>query len=122
MKKAIILLIATVAFLAACERAGDSKGIYCFGAGYIKYEATIGYDFESALDSLIKVIPFNRLYDRPYYIDSEILNRDRIDYPSNDRDFYMIIVKDSITGLNLSSPSNVLDTKGDWYKIIWGRD
>ena len=52
----------------------------------------------------------------------EIMNRDRIDYPSNDRDFYMIKVKDSITGLSLSSPGNVLDTKGDWYKIIWDED
>ena len=50
------------------------------------------------------------------------MNRDRIDYPSNDRDFYMIKVKDSITGLSLSSPGNVLDTKGDWYKIIWDED
>ena len=122
MKKAIILLISTVALFAACDRNDDSKGVYYFGAGYIKYEATIGYDFESALDSLIKVIPFNRLYDRPYYIDPEIMNRDRIDYPSNDRDFYMIKVKDSITGLSLSSPGNVLDTKGDWYKIIWDED
>ena len=122
MKKAIILLISTVALFAACDRNDDSKGIYYFGAGYIKYEATIGYDFECALDSLIKVIPFNRLYDRPYYIDPEIMNRDRIDYTSNDRDFYMIMVKDSITGLSLSSPGNVLDTKGDWYKIIWDED
>ena len=122
MKKAIILLISTVALFAACDRNDDSKGIYYFGAGYIKYEATIGYDFESALDSLVKVIPFNRLYDRPYYIDPEIMNRDRIDYPSNDRDFYMIKVKDSITGLSLSSPGNVLDTKDDWYKIIWDED
>ena len=122
MKKAILLFIATTVLYAACEKNDDSKRIYSFGAGYIKYEATIGCDFESALDSLIKVIPFNRLYDRPYYIDPEIMNRDRIDYSSNDRDFYMIKVKDSITGLSLSSPGNVLDTKGDWSKIIWDED
>ena len=122
MKKAILLSLSAIVLFAACERNDGSKRIYNFGAGYIKYEATIGNDFESALDSLIKVIPFNRLYDRPYYIDPEVMNRDRIDYPSNDREFYMIIVRDSITGLNLSSPSNVLDTKGDWYKIIWGED
>ena len=58
MKKAIILLISTVALFAACDRNDDSKRIYSFGAGYIKYEATIGCDFESALDSLLKVIVF----------------------------------------------------------------
>ena len=35
MKKAIILLISTVALFAACDRNDDSKGIYYFGAGYI---------------------------------------------------------------------------------------
>ena len=95
--------------------------MYCFGAGNIKYEATIGYDFVSALDSLLKVVPYGQLFNnKPYYIDPELM--DRVNYPSNDRYFYMITVKDSVTGQYLASPGNVLDTKGCWYKIIWGED
>ena len=55
MKKTILLFVATIVLYAACEKKDDPKGINSFGAGYIKYEATIDHDFESALDSLLKV-------------------------------------------------------------------
>ena len=117
MKRAIILLIATVALFAACERNDDSKGIYCFGAGYIKYEATIGYDFDSALDSLLTVIVYRP--NEPYIIVPEPIE---VVYPTNDREFYWIAFKDTADRLYLGSPMDVIDTKGDWYRIIWGED
>lgn len=117
MKKAIILLITTVALFAACERNDDSKGIYRFGAGYIKFEATIGYDFDSALDSLMKVIVFRP--NEPYKVVPEPLD---VEYPTNDREFYWIAFKDTADRFYLGSPMDVLDTKGDWYKIIWDED
>ena len=40
MKKAIVLLIATVALFADCEKKETPKRMYSFDAGYIKYEAT----------------------------------------------------------------------------------
>ena len=121
MKKSVLLFIVMAMLLGACERHDESNGMYCFGAGYIKYKATIGYDFESAFDSLQKVVHFDQLHqNESYYIEPELLNR--VEYPSNDREFYMISVKDSTNNTYLSSPSNVLDTKGDWYKIIWGED
>lgn len=124
MKKSMIFFLAVISLLVSCERNDDSNGnngIYCFGAGFIKYNATIGHDFDTALDSLQKMVSYDRLFqDKPYYIDPELM--DRVNYPTNDRSFYMITVKDSINGLYLCSPSNVLDTKGCWYKIIWGED
>ena len=117
MKKAILLFIATTVLYAACERNDDSKRIYCFGAGYIKYEATIGCDFESALDSLLKVIVFRP--NEPYIVVPEPLD---VVYPTNDRDFYWIAFKDTADRLYMGSPMDVLDTKGDWYRILWGDD
>ena len=117
MKKAIILLISTVALFAACERNDDSIGIYYFGAGYIKYEATIGYDFDSALDSLLTVIVYRP--NEPYIIVSEPIE---VVYPTNDREFYWIAFKDTADRLYLGSPMDVIDTKGSWYRIIWGED
>ncbi|MCR4829360.1 MAG: hypothetical protein K5864_07860 [Bacteroidales bacterium] len=121
MRKNIFFFLVITSIIVACESDDDSNGIYSFGAGYIKYEATIGHDFDSALDSLLMVVPYDQLFNSvPYYIDPEPL--DRVNYPTNDRSFYMITVKDSMNGLYLCSPSNVLDTKGDWYKIVWGED
>ena len=121
MKKSILLFPIIIVFLFACDKKNDSKGLYCFGAGYIKYEATIGNDFDSALDSLLMVVPYDQLfYNEPYYIDPELM--EKVNYPTNDRSFYMITVKDSINGLYLGSPRDVLDSKGCWYTIIWGED
>ena len=107
--------------LVACEEKDDSKGLYCFGGGYIKYEATISYDFNSALDSLLTIVPYDQLFlDEPYYIDPEHMNR--VNYPTDDRSFHMITVMDSINGLYLSSPRDVIDSKCCWYTIIWNKD
>lgn len=124
MKKSIFFFLVIISFIVACERNDDSNGtngIYGFGAGNIKYMSTIGHDFDSALDSLLMVVSYDQLFqDKPYYIDPELL--DGVNYPTDDRSFYMITVKDSINGLYLCSPSDVLDTKGCWYKISWAED
>ena len=121
MKKGILVFPTIIVLLFACEEKDDSKELYSFGAGYIKYEATIGNDFDSALDSLLKVVSYDQIFqNNPYYIDSELM--DRVNYPTNDRSFYMIIVKDSTNGLYLGSPRDALDSKGCWYTIIWGED
>lgn len=50
---------------------------------YIKYEATIGHDFESALDSLLKVKNFRP--NEPYIVVPEPLD---VVYPTYDREFF----------------------------------
>lgn len=117
MKKAFFFALVTIVLFASCEKNDDSKGLYSFGAGYVKYEATIGYDFESAFDSLLKMpicIPAE-----PHIVVAEALD---VEYPADDREFYWIAFKDTTDRLYLESPGDVLDTKGDWYKIIWGED
>ena len=101
---------------AACEKPEKQERIFWSDIGYIRYRATIGYDFNSALDSLLKVAhkPIE-----PYVVDAEPLN---VEYTANDRNFYVIAFKDTSNRIYLQSPGDVLDTKGDWYIIDWGED
>ena len=114
MKKIIPILVTLFAVFVACEK---QEEIYKCSVGHIKYEASLGYDFDSALDSLLKVIIYRP--NEPYIIVSEPLD---VEYPVNDREFYWIAFKDTANRIYLGSPMDVLDTKGDWYKIIWGED
>lgn len=117
MKKNILLPISFLILFAACEKCEKQERIYKCDVGYIKYEATIGYDFDSAMDSLLTVIVYRP--NEPYNIVSEPID---VVYPTNDREFYWIAFKDTAERLYLVSPMDVIDTKGDWYKIIWGED
>ena len=56
MKKTIILLLPFLLLLVSCKKEKCDEGCYSWGGGHICYKATIGYDFESAFDSLIKLI------------------------------------------------------------------
>jgi len=122
MKKTIIYLISFFLFFVACKKEKCNDGCYSWsGGGYIKYKATIGYNFESAFDSLISMKYLNCTYnDKPHYIESEQM--DGVNYPYDNRTFYMIKVIDSTTGYILASPVDALDTKGCWYTIIWYED
>ena len=113
MKK-IAMILFLFSLVVSCER-DDNK--YKCDIGFITYQATIGYDYSSALDSLLKMDIL--LPDAPYVIEPEQI---RVEYPIDDRDFYMISFKDKPNGINLQSPMDVIDTKGCWYKIIWGED
>ena len=114
MKKNVLLSISLLVLFAACEK---QERIYKCDVGYINYEATLGHDFDSALDSLLTVIVYRP--NEPYIIVSEPID---VVYPTNDRVFYWIAFKNTADGMYLGSPMDVIDTKGDWYKIIWGED
>lgn len=117
MKQFFLLLVFSFLFFTGCKKEKCGEGCYKWGGGYIKYNATIGCDFESALDSLLRVIVFRPT--EPYIVVHEPLD---VVYPANDRNFYWIAFKDTANRLYLGSPMDVIDTKGDWYKIIWGED
>lgn len=117
MKQFFLLLVFSFLFFTGCKKEKCGEGCYKWGGGYIKYNATIGCDFESALDSLLRVIVFRP--NEPYIVVHEPLD---VVYPANDRNFYWIAFKDTANRLYLGSPMDVIDTKGDWYKIIWGED
>ena len=95
--------------------------LFFYRTPIIKYNATIGCDFESALDSLIIIKYTNRSYNgTPYYLEPELMRE--VVFPYDDRDFYIITVMDSITQNVLAATADVLDTKGDWYYLDWPED
>ena len=117
MNRTITLLASLAVLFAACEKPDKQECVYSCDVGHIKYEATIGYSFASALDSLSSLVAYT--HNEPYILVPEPL---AVAYPTNDREFYWIAVKDTANSSYLESPMDVLDTKGDWYKIIWGND
>jgi len=89
--------------------------------GSIKYQGKIGNNFDSALDSLIKLRePF--IYGNPrveeYYIEKEIMT---IDFKYDDRVFFSIGFTDS-RGLHIFSLTDVIDSKGSYFVIRWCKD
>ena len=117
MKRIILFSVSLLIMFAACEKPEKQKGLYLCDVGYIRYEATIGDDFDSALDSLLKKIVYRPA--EPYIVVPEPIN---VVYPTNDRSFYLIAFKDTVDRVYLQSPMDVLDTKGCWYSVIWGED
>ena len=117
----IAVLVAIFALI-SCERTNDgtndvADGTYKCDVGYITLQARIGGDFDSALDSLLKVKTV--LPDTPYVVVPEALN---VEYNTDDRCFYTIAFKREANGAYLQSPSDVLDTRGNWYLLAWLRD
>ena len=114
MRKTVFLFVISIVLFVACEKNERPEGSYSFSAGYIKYEATLGEDLDSALDSLLTVIDY-----RPadtHIVATELVE---VDYPDDDRLFYWVAFKDTNKRTYLQSPKDVLDTKGCWYKMFW---
>ncbi len=118
MKIKHVILIFPLIFLSSCSREKDTVGLYRWGGGgYIEYKETIGYDFDSAFDSLLRRDLFRP--QEPYIIVPEPVT---VEYPDDDRVFFWIAFKDTTGRYYLASPSNVLDTKGCWYRILFPED
>lgn len=125
MKKTITLAVLTTLFFFSCGKPDQTTpptitepaATYRCECGNVVYIAQIGDDFDSALDSLLKVIPV--LPNRPY---SVVPQEIRVDYPYDDRKFYAIAFRDGPEGMYLQSLFDVLDTKGCWYYIDWLED
>ena len=123
MKALRFILLFGLAVLFSCESTDDDangvtdNGTYKCDVGYITLRARIGEDLDSALDSLLKVKTV--LSDTPYVVVPEALN---VEYIADDRCFYTITFKREENGANLQSPSDVLDTKGNWYLLSWLED
>lgn len=117
-----IILFGVIALL-SCEKNSDGTndvadgGTYKCDVGYITLQAQIGGDLDSALDSLLKVKSV--LPDTPYVVVPETLH---VEFSADDRSFYTIAFKREENGAYLQSPSDVLDTKGNWYLLSWSVD
>jgi hypothetical protein len=82
------------------------------GCGTIRYVNRIGYDFDSALYMLIKDCPFPV---GSYHIQKDTMT---IDFHYDDRLFISILYMDTNNYMPLVSLSDVIDTKGNYFRII----
>ena len=90
-----------------------------YGAcGSIMYDSRFGNDFDSALDSLIK---HNELFigGREYYIEKEMMT---IDFNYDDRTFYSIGFIDNVQNFHIFALTDVLDSNGNYFVILWCED
>jgi hypothetical protein len=84
----------------------------------IIYVSRLGNDFDSALDSLIKLKEqTNTVSIENCYIETEMIT---IDFSCDDRLFYIIGFMDSIKHFYVSL--DVIDNKGNYFDIIWCED
>jgi len=131
--KQLVFYILCAAFFIACDRNPNNEvfilekdqkliiidGVAC---GSIVFHSNIGKDFDSALDSLIKLresLIFANTWVEEYYIEKEILT---IDFNQDDRVFYSIGFKDRIKELYIFSINDVIDNRGNYYNILWCED
>lgn len=86
--------------------------------GSIMYLERIGNDFDSALDSLIKLREPS-IQGKEYYIETEKMT---IDFNHDDRVFYSVCFKNKVTNLILFGLTDVIDSNGNWFGILWCED
>ena len=101
---------------------GQSFKIIHGACGSIVFLEKIGSDFDSALDSVIKlrepmIIAQPRV--EGYYIEKEIMT---IDFHYDDRVFYSIGFIDKIKNFHIFSLSDVIDSEGNYFYIYWCED
>lgn len=94
---------------------------YC---GSINYISKIGIDYQTAEDSLLKTItlpnsgcPNNPCQEYLIYKDTII-----IDFKLDNRKFIAIVFKDIQDKMQIMAPSEVLDERGNHYRINWCQD
>jgi hypothetical protein len=94
---------------------------YC---GSINYIGKIGIDCKTAEDSLFKTItlpnsgcPNNPCQEFHIYKDTII-----VDFKFDNRTFIAIVFKDIQDKMQIMAPSEVLDERGNHYRINWCQD
>jgi hypothetical protein len=90
--------------------------------GSIMYQGRISSDFDSALDSLVKKrepIIFANTWVEEYYIEKEIM---AIEFNYDDRAFYSIGFIDKKRNFHIFSLTDVIDSKGNYFNILWCED
>jgi hypothetical protein len=128
MKKLILTLFLSIIFI-ACKRPCTCDGDFTVDQNRCvcaKFKGKIGYDFDSALDSLKKWYEpkFNILTNEGhysgegYYIEKEKIN---VDFVEDNRSFFLLTFIDSVSiYLNAIATNDVLDEKGNYYHYIIG--
>jgi hypothetical protein len=124
-----VLIFITSILLTNCEKSTDQDSveykILSGACGTISLVNKIGYDFNSALDSLVTIrepflmggCPETPCYN--YYIDIDTLG---IEYDSDNREFIGVIFRNIANDLSIFTMTDVIDTYGYYYKINWCDD
>lgn len=135
MKKTVLLILVAMAALAGCKDVAEKeedaveKHVCVYLSDKGKFKERIGADFESALDSLLKMKEMlgaenNELTTEEWEVKRVIVdNCVKTDtgwhcvraYKAGDRRFYAIGVKDVENGGKVRLTDDVIDTKGCWY-------
>ena len=101
---------------------GQSFKVIHGACGSIVYQEKIGNDFDSALDSVIKLrepMVIAEPWVEEYYVEKGIMT---IDFVYDDREFYSIGFIDKVKNLHIFSLTDVIDSKGNYYCIRWCDD
>ena len=104
----------------------ENKTFTCNG-GSIEYQSRIGYDFNSALDSLIKKYEpiLNTLATEGHYsgegfnIDQKKLN---VDFSYDNRAFVLLTFIDKANIYQWLFTGDVIDDRGNYFRVIWPDD
>lgn len=128
--KQILFSILFVTLFFACDENSEESMFYenktfpiIHGAcGSIMYQGRIGNNFDSALDSLIKrrePMIYANTWVKEYYIEKETMT---IDFNYDNRMFYSIGFIDKVQKIHIFSLSDVIDSNGNYFTILWCED
>jgi hypothetical protein len=117
---AISMIVLALIISAGCEKTNpdmDGYRILSGAAGTLSFVDSIGTGFSTALDSLI--ILRELFIDDDYYIEEVELE---VDFPDASREFKGIKFLRPGNHTLIFSMSDVLDSNGNYYYIIWYPD
>lgn len=112
----------------SCDKSCGCSGEYTVDQNpciCIKYKDKIGSDFNSALDSLkrwyepiFNVLATEGHYSgEGYFVEKEKIN---VDFTEDNRSFFLLTFRDSVSIFNLIAIHDVIDEKGNHYNYFIG--
>ena len=141
MRKIVFIILFATLFV-ACDKIGhednpitptqiiqeepffNENKTFTIGGGTIVYQSRIGNDFDSALDSLIRerepLLTGQPSYSgQGYNIDKKKIN---VDFRYDSREFILLTFIDKANIYNLLCTGDVIDERGNYFRVIWGED
>lgn len=97
------------------------------GSSKIAYQGRIGYDFDSALDSLIrKYEPLLHTLTKEGHYSGEGFNiakeKMNIDFNYDSREFFLLTISDKTNIYQILFSGDVIDEKGNYFRCMWAED
>ena len=97
---------------------------FTIGGGTIVYQSRIGNDFDSVLDSLIRerepLLTGQPSYSgQGYNIDKKKIN---VDFSYDNRAFVLLTFIDKANIYQYLFTGDVIDERGNYFRVIWGED